>query len=119
MKLEVGWPEAEEMYAKHVLFLGPNSMKSSIKVSKDELRLSVTNSGGMVLKLFPVFISDVLKLFALGWGIRAKKVGRPRGQAESDFDKSFTNLVYGLYVWLNGGVDNNTYTSMLMFDRAI
>ena len=107
------------MFTKNVLFLRPDSMKSSIKVSKNEFGLSVTNSGGMVLKLFPVFIPDVIKLFALVWGICAKKVGRPRGQAESDFDKSFTNLMYGLYVWLNGGVDNNTYTSMLMFERSI
>ena len=119
MELEIGWPEAEEMFTEDVLFLGPNSMKSGIKVSKNELRLSATNSGGMVLKLFPVFISDVVKLFALMWGICAKKVGRPRSQAESDFDKSFTNLVYGLYVWLDGGVDNNTYSSMLMFERSI
>ena len=119
MELEIGWPEAKEMSAEDVLFLGPNSMKSSIEVSKNELRLSTTNRGGMVLKLFPIFIPDVVKLFALMWSICTEEMRRPGGQAESNLNKALTNLVYGLYVWLNGWVDNNTNSSMLMFKRPI
>ena len=77
MELEIGWPEAKEMFAEDVLLLGPNSMKSSVKVSKNEFRFSTTDCGGMVLKLFPVFIPDIVKLLALMRGICAKEMRGP------------------------------------------
>ena len=77
MELEIGWPEAKEMFAEDVLLIGPNSMKSIVKVSKNEFRFSTTDCGGMVLKLFPVFIPDVVELLALMRGIRSEKMRRP------------------------------------------
>ena len=94
-------------------------MNSSVEISKKEFGFPGTNSGGMVLKLLPVLIPKFVEFLTLMGRVRTKEVRRARSQAEGDLDKSFANLVYGLYVGLYGRVDDHSYARVFMFDGAI
>ena len=107
------------MLTYKVLFLRVDCMYSSIEISKRERGFSITISGGMVQKLFPVFVSNVIKVLTLMRSIRTEEVRRARCQVKGNFNKSLTNLVNRKDVGLYGRVNDHTYSCMLVFKGAI